>query len=60
MIDDFDFIYPEKKDSLFEHFPIHKEKILNLGRQTSNALKDATLKTIINEYLDLTLGKIKY
>lgn len=60
MIDDCDFIYPEKKDSLFEQFPVHKEKILNLGRQTSNSLKDASLKTIINEYLNLTFGKFNY
>lgn len=56
MIEDFNSIYPEKKESLYENFPVYKEKILQIGRNTSNTLKDSSLKCIVNEYLDLSLG----
>ncbi|XP_060846086.1 uncharacterized protein LOC132925734 [Rhopalosiphum padi] len=53
LIEDFNFLYPDKKENLLQHFPVYKEKILNLGKKISDNLKDSTLKSILSEYLDL-------
>ena len=60
LIEDFNSIYPVKKDGLFEYFPLFKEKILNFGKNISKTLKDSTLKCIINEYLDLAEGNYNF
>lgn len=60
MIEDFNLIYPEKKDNLFENIPVCKENILNLGRNLCSTLKDPSLKNIINEYLELAPGKVNF
>lgn len=60
MINDFDFLYPDKKENLLEHFPIHKEKILNLGKKISKNLKDSTFKCILNEHLDMKSGNFNF
>jgi len=60
LIKDFDFLYPDKKENLLEHFPVYKEKILNLGKKISDNLKDSTLKCILNEYLDLKSGNLNF
>ncbi|KAF0707515.1 SAM domain-containing protein [Aphis craccivora] len=54
LIEDFNCMYPDKKEILIENFPLHKNKILELGKINSSNLKDNTLKYIINEYLSLS------
>lgn len=56
MIDDFNFIYPGKANSLFEAIPLYKTKILELAKIASDKLRDYTLKGILNEYLNQTSG----
>jgi len=56
LIDDFNFLYSEKKESPLETFPLYKQKILELAKSVSNKLRDNSLKCILKEYLDLALG----
>lgn len=53
-------MYPDKKEILIENFPLHKNKILELGKINSSNLKDNTLKCIINEYLSLSSGIVEF
>jgi len=56
LIEDFNFLYSEKKESLLETFPLYKQKILELVKSASNKLRDNSLKCILKEYLDLAPG----
>jgi len=56
LIDDFNFIHPDKINSLYETFPLYKTRILELAKTASLKLRDNTIKGILNEYLDLALG----
>ncbi|CAI6366504.1 unnamed protein product [Macrosiphum euphorbiae] len=53
LIEDFNFLYSDKKKSLLETFPLYKQKILELAKSVSNKLRDNSLKCILKEYLDL-------
>jgi hypothetical protein len=48
LLADFNFIYPEKIQTLFENFLIYKDKILELSESTSSNLRDQTLKNVLN------------
>jgi hypothetical protein len=56
LINDFEFIYPDKINSLFETFPLYKVRILELAKTVSEKLRDNTIKGIFNEYLDSASG----
>lgn len=49
-------MYPENIQTLFENIPIYKDKILDLAKNTSTNLRDQTLKSLLNEYLDQARG----
>jgi len=53
LIDDFNFIYPDKINNLYETFPLYKTKILELAKTASLKLRDNTIKGILNEHFDL-------
>jgi len=56
LIEDFNFIYPDKINSLYETFPLYKTRILELAKTASLKLRYNILKGIFNEHLDLALG----
>lgn len=58
MIEDFNFLYPENKNCLFETFPLYKQKILELAKRAAIKLRDDSLKSIITEYLDVSQGTV--
>lgn len=60
LLKDFCYIYPQKKECLFENFPIYKSKIIELAKTASTSLRDTTLKHIIKESLDLAPGTLFY
>lgn len=49
-------MYPEKIQTLFENFPLYKDKILELSKNTSTNLRDQKLKNVLEEYLDQAQG----
>ncbi|XP_050055071.1 uncharacterized protein LOC126549573 [Aphis gossypii] len=52
LLEDFNFLYPEKTQTLFENIPIYKDRILEHAKSISTNLRDPTLKSLLNEYLD--------
>lgn len=49
-------MWEAKKETLFEIFPLYKQKILEQAKIVSDKLRDTSLKCILKEYLDIAPG----